>query len=293
MELRHLRYFLALAEELSFTQAAKRLHTVQSSLSQQIKDLEQEVGMDLVDRKGKKIALTSEGEAFLTYAKLSVENADMAIKSARQVAEKRQSKIRIGFLNVAEIKVMPLIINKLKDTFQDIDIILQSLTCTEQILRLKRLELDLTFTRFRINDSDISSQLILEEKIYAVAHKNFGGNKKPISKQLLASNPFVMCDVNASPIFFEKIENVLHQQSITPTKTLLATNILQHINMVNLGLGWSFLPEYALKFLHEDMKVLPIEFDAGNLNLYANIKKDNNNPAVNFILSSLTAYQLI
>lgn len=93
MELRHLRYFVAVAEELNFTRAAARMYTVQPSLSQQIKDLEQEVGVQLLLRSNRKVELTPEGEAFLKQARLCLDYADKAIQEARQVAQAQKSTV--------------------------------------------------------------------------------------------------------------------------------------------------------------------------------------------------------
>ena len=94
MELRHLRYFVAIGEELNFTKAAKRMCTVQPSLSQQIKDLEHEVGVQLLVRTNRKVELTAEGQAFLKQALLSLEHAEQAIQDARKVAKKKDLELK-------------------------------------------------------------------------------------------------------------------------------------------------------------------------------------------------------
>ncbi|MBB4835537.1 LysR family transcriptional regulator [Acinetobacter schindleri] len=138
MELRHLRYFMTVAQQQSFTKAAEKLFTAQPSLSQQIKDLEQEVGVNLFDRSSRKVKLTDEGRAFQIYAEKALENAKLAVAAARQVAQQKNNQIHIGFLNVAEIKVMPQILAQLKKTMPDLKINLHSLTCMEQIQRHKK-----------------------------------------------------------------------------------------------------------------------------------------------------------
>ena len=108
MELRHLRYFVAVAEELNFTKAAQRMCTVQPSLSQQIKDLEQEVGVQLLIRSNRKVELTEEGKAFLKEALLSLEHAEKAIQDARKIANLNKDQLNIGFVPVAEMKIFPI-----------------------------------------------------------------------------------------------------------------------------------------------------------------------------------------
>ena len=159
MELRHLKYFAAVAEHGSFTKAAEQLFTAQPSLSQQIKDLEAEVGVQLIDRSSKQIKLTDEGLAFLKHALNAIESANLAAAAAQQVAHQKKNQIHIGFLNVAELKIMPLILEKLKKQLPNISIHIQSLTCLEQIHKLKRSELDISFTRFALQHDDYDNIL--------------------------------------------------------------------------------------------------------------------------------------
>ena len=122
MELRHLRYFVAVAEELNFTKAAQRMCTVQPSLSQQIKDLEQEVGVQLLIRSNRKVELTEEGKAFLKEALLSLEHAEKAIQDARKIANLNKDQLNIGFVPVAEMKIFPYIMPNIRAHFPEIQI---------------------------------------------------------------------------------------------------------------------------------------------------------------------------
>ena len=122
MELRHLRYFVAVAEELNFTKAAQRMCTVQPSLSQQIKDLEQEVGVQLLIRSNRKVELTEEGKAFLKEALLSLEHAEKAIQDARKIANLNKDQLNIGFVPVAEMKIFPYIMPNIRAHFPEIKI---------------------------------------------------------------------------------------------------------------------------------------------------------------------------
>ena len=128
MELRHLRYFVAVAEELNFTKAALRMCTVQPSLSQQIKDLEHEVGVQLLVRSNRKVELTEEGAAFLKEARLSLEHAEKAIYDARQIANIQKDQLKIGFVPVAEMKVFPYIMPNIRAHFPQIKIDFHTVT---------------------------------------------------------------------------------------------------------------------------------------------------------------------
>lgn len=288
MELRHLRYFVAVAEELNFTRAAEKMFTVQPSLSQQIRDLEEEVGVPLITRANRrKVTLTPEGEAFLIYARNTLESATLAISAARQVANNRKNEFYIGFLNVAEIKIMPLIIEKIKEKFPETNINILSLPDAEQIHKLKNNQLDLTFTRYCVEGEDYSNILLLSEKILMVGSNNFFENQNVISPELLNNQPIIICEQNASPIFFEKIDDLIHNNLINPSKIIYATNLFQHINLINMGFGISFIPEYAAKYLNEDIKILEPSFSVPLLDLYANFKYSTTNNTLNYITEEL------
>lgn len=291
MELRHLRYFLAVAEELNFTRAAEKLFTVQPSLSQQIRDLEYEVGVQLLVRDNKrKVYLTPEGEEFLKYAKLALENAKTAISAARQVANNKNDQIYISFLNVAEIQFMPMIIENIKIEFPNYKINIQSLNDSEQINKLKNNEIDLSFTRFQFETEDFKSLKVMHENIVLVGSQYFLDYEKTIKSHDLNNLPIVLCDQNSSPVFFDKIDNFLNSHNIMPENIISASNLLQHINLINNGIGVGFIPEYATKYLNSNIKIFKNDLKIPSLPLYANYKSTNTNKALNFIINKLRNY---
>lgn len=287
MELRHLRYFVTVAEAQSFTQAAKKLFTTQPSLSQQIKDLEQEVGVQLLDRSARLIQLTPEGQAFLSYAQAALDNAQLAIQAARQVAQQREQHIHIGFLNVAEIKLLPTLLHKLKQHLPNLQLHIQSLTCLEQIQALKNATLDLAFTRYQLQDPQYGNILVLEEPMYLVASRKLYSSLQPISAQDLKQQTLIVCEQNASPVLYEKIQQHFDFEHMPRQQLMWVTNVLQHINLINMGFGFSFLPHYALKFLNPDIVQVATQFALPQLALYANYRKDLTHPALDFILAEL------
>src|SRR5690606_12357037 len=122
MELRHLRAFLTVAQEQSFTKAADKLFTAQPSLSRQIKDLEQEVGVMLFDRSSRHSTVTDGEQAFLSHARQAVERGSLAVAPARQGAHQKNNQTRMGCLSGAEPKVMPNSLAKLKQNIADLKI---------------------------------------------------------------------------------------------------------------------------------------------------------------------------
>ncbi|WP_313661253.1 LysR substrate-binding domain-containing protein [Acinetobacter variabilis] len=287
MELRHLRYFITVAQEQSFTRVAEKLFTAQPSLSQQIKDLEQEVGVNLFERSSRKIQLTDEGKAFLIYAEKALENAKLAVASARQVAQQKNYQIHIGFLNVAELKVMPHILAKLKKTMPDLKIHLHSLFCLEQLQRLKNAELDLSITRFQMDHPDFDNIHLLTEQIHLVAAKHLHPTDRILKLQELKNHTIIMCDQNASPVFYERLNALMSFDQLKHDQVLWVTNVLQHINLINMGMGFSFAPDYLLRFLNDEVKVIQTDRPLPQVELYATFNKNSQNPALNIITEAL------
>lgn len=287
MELRHLRYFVTVAKEQSFTKAADKLFTAQPSLSQQIKDLEQEVGLTLFDRSARNVRLTAEGEAFLPHAINAIESSKLAVAAARQIAQRKSNQIHIGFLNVAEIKLMPSILAEIKQRNPDLKIHLHSLTCLEQIQALKNAELDLTFTRFELKHADFENIHLMSEQIYLVALDVLHPSNRVLKLQELKNHHVIMCEQNSSPVFYEKLNALIPFDQQQHDQMLWVTNVMQHLNLINMGMGFSFVPEYLLKFLNPQVKVIQTDLLLPELGLYATYAKKSQNAALDIITQTL------
>jgi LysR family hca operon transcriptional activator len=148
MELRHLRYFVAVAEEGSLTVAAeKRLHTAQPSLSRQIRDLEYEVGVQLMTRNVRGIELTAAGRAFLDHARLALAQVDAAREAARRAARPAKTTFALGFLTGQEMDWLPEAMRILRDELPNIEVTVSSQYSPALAEALVRGSLDLAFLK--------------------------------------------------------------------------------------------------------------------------------------------------
>src|SRR5437588_5052224 len=163
LELRHLRYFIAVAEEGSLTLAAeKRLHTAQPSLSRQIRDLEYEVGVPLMNRSAHGIELTAAGRAFLDHARLALTQAEAAAEAARRAAQPTKPTFAMGFLTGQEVDWLPRATGVLRDELFNIEIRVSSDHSTMLADDLQRGRLDIAFLR-REQKPDLEYQLVAKE----------------------------------------------------------------------------------------------------------------------------------
>ncbi len=168
MELRHLRYFVAVAEEGSLTVAAgKRLHTAQPSLSRQIRDLEREVGVQLLNRTSQGTELTAAGRAFLDHARLSLAQADAAAEAARRMVQPARPVFAMGFLTGQEVDWLPHAPGILRDELPDIEIRMSSGFSTDLADELQKGKLDVAFLR-REPKPDLDYRLVAKEPLIAV-----------------------------------------------------------------------------------------------------------------------------
>ncbi|TCB67762.1 DNA-binding transcriptional regulator HcaR [Acinetobacter sp. ANC 4178] len=289
MELRHLRYFITVAEELNFSKAALKLYTAQPSLSQQIKDLEEDVGVQLLYRTKRKVELTEEGAVFLEQARLTLAQADKAVAMARQVAQAKQQMLRIGFVPVAEMKIFPYVLPNLRVQNPDLKIELLSMNNTEQMRLLKKGELDITFTRHNFHNDEIESQFVLREPLIFLLPKDHPLAKyERIPVKALNGIDFIIPAVEQSQTLHQTILEFAKANSIEFNIVQKADNILFNINSIGMGLGCTILPGYVAPLTMNNTVIRPLEVELPYLDLYVSYRKNNSSLAVNKFLELLT-----
>src|ERR1700719_367624 len=169
MELRHLRYFVAVADELSFTRGAEKLRIAQPSLTRQVRDLEDELGIRLLDRTKKKVKLTKEGEFFLERAKRLLGLSDELVQTVREVDHKLSHTVNIGYVANPFHRVLPASLTSCEKEFPDISINLFGTPSAEQIVAVKDGKLDVGFIGLLepSDDSDLQSLVVGSYKAVA------------------------------------------------------------------------------------------------------------------------------
>ena len=288
MELRHLRYFVAVAEELNFTKAAQRMCTVQPSLSQQIKDLEQEVGVQLLLRSNRKVELTEEGKAFLKEALLSLEHAEKAISDARKVAYTSKDQLQIGFVPVAEMKIFPYIMPNIRAHFPELKIDFHSLTDAEQFKALKKGDIDIAFTRYIDDSEDLENVQIFNEPLALIVPKDSAvAAQRYVSIKSFNQQDFIISDEGASPQLYKIIQDFFKQSKLNVNVVQHSTNILLNVNLVGMGVGWSLVPAYVIPLLGDKIVVKNTLEPLPTIGLYASYRKEQRSAAIELILKIL------
>lgn len=289
MELRHLRYFITVAEELNFSKAALKLYTAQPSLSQQIKDLEEDVGVKLLHRTKRKVELTEEGAVFLEQARLTLAQADKAVAMARQVSKAKQQLLRIGFVPVAEMKVFPYVLPNLRVQNPDLKIELLSLNNLEQMRAIKKGELDVSFTRHNFHNDEIESKFVLREPLIFILPKDHPLTKyERIPVKLLNGIDFIIPAEEQSGTLHNAILDFAKQNNIEFNIVQRADNILFNINSIGMGLGCTILPGYIAPLTMSNTVIRPLDVELPYLDLYVSYRKNTGSVAVQKFVELLT-----
>lgn len=217
MELRHLRYFVTVAEELHFGRAADRLQMAQPPLSQQIRQLEQELGVQLLYRTKRTVQLTESGRVFLQQARQILAQSEQAIEMAQRASRGEVGRLAIGFVGSATYSILPLALRTFRRRFPDVHLLLREMTTTEQIEALHDNQIQLGFVRSPLNDAELSVETILQESFVAVLPKDHVlASQDQVLLPSLANEPFVFFPRHLGTGFYDQIVDMCQQAGFTP-----------------------------------------------------------------------------
>lgn len=238
MELRHLRYFIAVAEELHFGRAAARLHITQPSLSVQIRDLERAVGAPLLARSGRRVQLTEAGRAFLAGARLAVAQVELAIQDARRAYRGEIGQLTLGFVGSAAYRVLPHLLRTFRATHPDVTLRLSAMTTKEQLAALSERRIDLGLLRLPVEDAGLAWHVVASEPLMAVlpAH-HLLATLAQIPLGALASEPFILYPRADSPAIRDTIIALCHKAGFSPNIIQETGEMQTIVGLVAGGIG--------------------------------------------------------
>jgi LysR family transcriptional regulator, hca operon transcriptional activator len=286
MELRHLRYFVAVAEEGSLTLAAeRRLHTAQPSLSRQIRDLEYEVGTELMTRGVRGIELTAAGRAFLDHARLALAQADAAIEAARQAARPAKQGFALGFLTGQEMDWLPGAMNLLRGELADIEVTVSSDSSPELAEALVRGRIDLAFMRAEAGRPELAYRVVATEPIVLVLPSDHRlASRKAIAIEELAGETFIGMSKTA-PVFAAIVEDYLERKGVAFRREHAIDNLGMAMSLVASTRGLTLLPAYAENFLTWSVISRPLLGDVPTIDLVIAYNRANTSPVLKRFLS--------
>jgi LysR family transcriptional regulator, hca operon transcriptional activator len=286
MELRHLRYFVAVAEEGSLTVAAeRRLHTAQPSLSRQIRDLENEVGAQLLTRSARGIELTAAGRAFLDHARMALAQTQAAVEAARRAAQPAKPSFALGFLTGQEMDWLPDAMHVLKDELPNIDVRVSSDYSPRLADDLMRGKLDLAFLRPEPQMRELVYKVVMTEPLVLVLPSDHHlASREAIAIEDIADETFIGMSKSA-PTLQAIIDEYLKRSGLTRRAEHKIDNLGMAMSLVASTRGMTFLPAYAQNFLTWSVVSRPLKGETPTIDLVIGYNKANTSPILKFFLS--------
>jgi LysR family transcriptional regulator, hca operon transcriptional activator len=288
MELRHLRYFVAVADAGSLTVAAEqKLHTSQPSLSRQIRDLEQEVGVQLLNRSAHGIELTSAGKAFLDHARAALLQAEAAKQAALRAAQLGRPTFALGFLSGSEIGLLPEVSRILDDEFPGIDIRLSSDYSPALAKALMRGRLEAAFMRPEQHMGDLASRRVRTDPlIFVLPSDHRLASKAAIAPQEIANESFILPSKTA-PAVRRAVLDYFGRAGVDLKPAHEVHNVGHALSMITSTHAVMLLPAYTARLLPESVTTRPVIGDVPTLDLIIAYHKANNSPILKLLLASV------
>lgn len=260
MELRHLRYFVAAAEELNFGRAATRLRIAQPALSVQIRQLETEIKVELFSREGRGIKLTDAGRVFLEHAKKTLADVARGVATAQHAAAGEIGHLVVGHNGPAELLAFPQIIPAFKQRWPNIHLSFENFRTPQQIDRLRREEFDLAFVWLPIPEGEFDVLELMRVPVGVVLPAEHRLARKSIlSIADLSNEPLILFSHLLDPDSFHQIEELFMKAGARFNVVYEFALLLSVINFVAMGIGLSVLPDYHGRISMPGVVYRPLE----------------------------------
>jgi len=287
MELRHLRYFVAVVEEGSLTTAAeRRLHTSQPSLSRQIRDLEHEVGAELLSRSVNGVALTAAGKAFLDHARLALMQVDAAVEAAHRAARPARKTFAIGFQTGHEMNWLPQAMHLLHDELKNIEVKVTSDYSPDLAEALARGRLDLAFLRVEPG-YDLEYHVVDREPLVVL----MPSDHRLTAREAVRPQDFVgeifIGGSNKATVLRAVTEDFLRRSGVDIRLDHGVDNLAQAMSLVASTRGLALLPAYARNLLPWSVVSRPLVGEAPTIELAVGYSRSNTSPILKLFVSRL------
>mgnify|MGYP000187844364 FL=1 len=285
IEHRHLRYFLAVAEELHFRKAAEKLFISQPGLSRQIKQMEQDLGVTLFERNNRRVTLTKTGDYLQKELQINLKNLEDILAHSKLIHHGKEGHLTLGFVGSAMLQIIPAILKQFNSKFPKVMFKLEEMDNQKQIEGLLSQEIDVGFVRLERVPRSLEIHTVLKETFCLVLPKNHPVNKRNFKNlSQFKDSPFILFDPEYSASYYEKVMQIFDGCGFAPIishNTIHASSIYK---LVENNLGVSIVPK-SLQFGY-DMNVKFIELDAIPQRAFLSIawSKNNRNPMLQNIL---------
>ena len=281
LELRHLRYFVAVAEELHFGRAAQRLGMAQPPLSQQIQRLEQIIGARLFERTSRRVQLTDAGNALLPDARRLLAGAEAALLAARRAGRGEQGELRVAFAATVMFLALPEIIRAFRDRFPGVHLDLREMPTGPQLAGIKAGEIDIGFVREPEPDPELDIVTVMREPLRIAVPKGHPlASRATISVRHLADEPFVLFPAELAPGLHAQVMSLCRAAGFTPRVVEESRELYTSVSLVEAGIGVSILPASVEKLGWRGVRYRAIPSASAETRIAAAWRKDRGRPVV-------------
>jgi len=295
MELRQIKYFVAVAEELHFGRAAKRCHIAQPPLSQQIKRLEEELGVKLLERTSRRVSLTPEGKEFLFRCKDIQGRINEAVNCIQDMAQGLEGQLCVGFIGPASLSKLPKAIRAFREANPNIRLDFSAKSTTEQLPMLRADRLDIAFVRLFGHDTNGLNTMVFLREPYVLAlpegHRFTKRDRLDIHD--LEGEPLIFNQRIAQPALYRSLIGSFHKAGFMP-------NIVQEVNteqstvaLVATGLGCALVPASSAGDQRSGVVFRPLDGELPQWEITALWKQKNESALLKKFLSVVAEYREI
>ena len=287
MDLRHLKYFVAVAEELHFTRAAERLHIAQPPLSKQIRQLEEEIGVTLLHRTKRHIELTDAGRLFLDRARKILESTKLAVVQAQHAQRGEIGRLVVGFFEYTSYTFLPPILHAYRERFPAVDVELRWFPMVEQADALRRGEVDVSFLR-KISDLEgVFNETIYKEPfVLAIPDAHPLARFDSISLKDCANENFISYFPKSAPDFHSMITRMCAAAGFIPRIASEVMQVHTAVGLVNSGAGIAFVPSAVQKVHFDKVQYRPIKGKTPRIELKLGWTQTTPSPLVSAFLDT-------
>jgi LysR family transcriptional regulator, benzoate and cis,cis-muconate-responsive activator of ben and cat genes len=260
MELRHLRYFVTVAAERSFSRASEQLHIAQPPLSRQIQQLEQELGTQLLHR-GRPITLTDSGRYFFEQAVQVLQRTDEIRAMTRRIGIGNKRQFGIGFVASTLYDVLPELIRRFRLTAPGVEIVLTELTTLEQAAALKVGRIDIGFGRLRFDDDGLTRRIIHEEKLSVAAPHGHAlvRKRKPLKLKHTVDVPLILYPNAPRPSYADQVLSFYRKLGLEPTVAFEVRELQTALGLVAADVGIALVPSSVRRLGRHDVDYVALD----------------------------------
>jgi DNA-binding transcriptional LysR family regulator len=243
IDIRHFRYFQAVAQELHFGRAAARLCIAQPALSRQIQQLEEELGTPLLRRTQRRVELLAAGQVFLDRTNMILDEIERALIDARRTGAGEYGRLSVGFIHSSTYGLLPSIIERFRHLYPDIELELHEMPIGEQHVALARGVIDIGLLRPQPAPAELEIQAVLEDPFLAAVPQTHPlAKRQSVRLKELAGEPMIMFPQRGSPLFHSRIMAMCERAGFTPKVVQQATQIHTVAGLVGAGIGLAIIP---------------------------------------------------